>query len=304
MDLATAARELYGLRPDGFTAARNEYAARARAGGHRELADEVKRLRRPTTAGWVLNLLAREDREELEAVVELGGRLRDAVGVLAADQLRALDRQRRELTRAVAARGAGLAEATGQRVAAPVLAEVEESLRAAMVDERAGRALLTGVLVDAFSSTGLEPVDLERVLAVPDLVPAGGTGTAPARRHPSAPPRTPEEPAPDDDAPRREAARRRLEDASRAAREAAEAARDAEEAVHAAVRARREADQRVEDLRARLEDAEVAARQAHAAEDTARTARDAAEGRRRRAAEAESRARAAAVDGLPGAPPG
>ncbi|HEX6917516.1 MAG TPA: hypothetical protein VF140_05505 [Phycicoccus sp.] len=304
MDLATAARELYGLRPDGFTAARNEYAARTRTEGDRKLADEVKRLRRPTTAGWVLNLLAREDREELEAVVELGGRLRDAVGVLAADQLRALDRQRRELTRAVAARGAALAEAAGHGVAAPVVAEVEESLRAAMVDERAARALLTGVLVDAFSSTGLEPVDLERVLAVPGLVPEAGTRPAPARRQSRTPAGRSEEPAADDDAPRREAARRRLEDASRAALESAEAAGEAEAAVRTAVRARREADRTVEELRSRLEEAEESARQAHAEEDAARTARDAAEGRRRRAAEAESRARAAAAEWLPGASPG
>ena len=172
MDLEDIARELYALPPQEFTAARNARVTLLRSQGGRELAEEVRRLRRPSAGAWVLNLLAREHADEVEPVVALGARLREAMGVLGAAELRALDQQRRELTRAVAARAADHATAAGQAVNAQVRGAVEESLRAAMVDEPAGRALLTGLLTDTFTSTGLDPVDLGRVLAVPDLVPA------------------------------------------------------------------------------------------------------------------------------------
>ncbi len=172
MDLEDIARELYALSPQEFTAARNAQVARLRSHGDRELSEEVRRLRRPSAGAWVLNLLAREHADEVEPVVALGARLREAMGVLGAAELRALDQQRRELTRAVAARAADHAAAAGQPVNAQVRGAVEESLRAGMVDEPAGRALLTGLLTETFTSTGLDPVDLGRVLAVPALVPA------------------------------------------------------------------------------------------------------------------------------------
>ncbi|WP_377645312.1 hypothetical protein [Oryzobacter terrae] len=181
MDLEDIARELYALPPQEFTAARNARVATLRSRGARELAEDVRRLRRPSAGAWVLNLLAREHRDEVEPVVELGGRLREAMGVLGAAELRALDQQRRELTRAVAARAATHATAAGQGVNAQVRGAVEESLRAAMVDEPAGRALLTGLLTETFTSTGLDPVDLARVLAVPALVPARVTAVPDGR---------------------------------------------------------------------------------------------------------------------------
>ena len=46
---------LYELPPGEFTAARDEAAKRLRAEGRRELADEVKRLRKPTLPVWLAN---------------------------------------------------------------------------------------------------------------------------------------------------------------------------------------------------------------------------------------------------------
>ncbi len=283
MDLATVAAELYGLRPDGFTATRNDIATRARAEGDAELATAVKALRRPTNGGWVLNLLARRRREELEAVVELGGRLRDAVGVLGATELHELDRRRRELTRAVAARGAELAADAGRRVSAQVVADVEESLRSAMVDATAGRALLTGLLLDTFTTTGLEPVRLGDVLAVPDaaapdLVEEADDRTARARA--------------DDRAARaREAARRRLDEAQEVADHASAALDEAEQALRLAGRARRAAERELDDLRQRVEEAETQLAAARSGESGTRRTRDAARARRDRAAEALASAR-------------
>ncbi len=58
VDLDTVGTELYGLRPTEFTAARDAQAAAARRGGDRELAAAIKKLRRPTPAAWLVNLLA------------------------------------------------------------------------------------------------------------------------------------------------------------------------------------------------------------------------------------------------------
>ncbi|WP_432171865.1 hypothetical protein [Streptomyces sp. 1222.5] len=59
MDLDAVADELYALAPSVFTAARDESAQAARAAGDRKLAEEIRRLRRPTLSAWASNLPGR-----------------------------------------------------------------------------------------------------------------------------------------------------------------------------------------------------------------------------------------------------
>ncbi|WP_392544062.1 hypothetical protein [Oryzobacter telluris] len=296
MDLEEIARELYALPPAEFTAARNARSATVRAEGDRGLAEEVKRLRRPSVGAWVLDLLAREHPQDVVPVVELGGRLREAMGVLGAEDLRALDRQRRELTRAVAAQAAAHAEAAGQPVNGAVTAAVEESLRAAMVDEPAGRALLTGLLTDTFTTTGLDPVDLSRVLAVPSLVPAR-MAAVPQRAEASEGAKEVRAGAPA--AEDGSAARRAVLVAARAAlREAEDARAAAEETAAAAARratkartSRLELETRRDELVRALRAAETALTSAVTAEASAEDALEAADGEAERSREAAAQAR-------------
>ncbi len=174
------AQELYALVPEEFTAARNARAKEAKAAGDTELAAQVQALRKPTAGAWLLNQLVRVHADEVQQVLDLGAQLRAAQGSLGAAEVRALDQQRRQLTRAVAQQARRLGLDAGRRVTDQVTADVEETLRSAMVDEAAGAALLTGVLTDTFSSTGLEPVDLSRVVAV------AGSATAPTTARPVA----------------------------------------------------------------------------------------------------------------------
>lgn len=174
MSIEDVARELYGLAPEEFTAARNARAREAKGAGDAELAAAVQALRKPTTGAWLLNQLVREHGDEVAQVLELGARLRAAQGSLGADELRALDRQRRQLTHAVAQQARALGVQAGRRVTNQVTDAVEEALRSAMVDAAAGEALSTGLLVDTFSSTGIEPVDLAGVVAL------GAAGARPA----------------------------------------------------------------------------------------------------------------------------
>ncbi|GLX41378.1 hypothetical protein Sros01_74510 [Streptomyces roseochromogenus] len=78
MDVESLAVELFGLRPSEFTAARDEYVAKARKAGDRELAAAIAALRKPTVAAWAAGLLARRRPEEAHSLVQLGEALRTA----------------------------------------------------------------------------------------------------------------------------------------------------------------------------------------------------------------------------------
>ena len=62
MDLDEVADELYAVPPDEFVAVRKQRQDDARAAGNRTLAREIGALPKPTTAAWVANLLARQQR--------------------------------------------------------------------------------------------------------------------------------------------------------------------------------------------------------------------------------------------------
>jgi hypothetical protein len=165
-DLRDIADHLYGLSPDEFTAARNAAEKTARSDGDRELAAAVKALRRPALAAWAVNLLVRHRRELVDQVVSLGDQLRQAQSLLQGDALRDLARQRRQLVAAVAAETRALAADEGdQQLSEAALRQVEETLQAAMTDRAAADAVLSGLLAQPLSSTGL--ASLAEVLAVP-----------------------------------------------------------------------------------------------------------------------------------------
>ena len=292
MSIQEVAQELYGLVPEEFTSARNARAAEARAAGDRELAAQVQALRKPTTGAWLVNQLVRRHGTEVQQVLELGAQLRAAQGTLAADELRALDRQRRQLTHAVAQQAAALGRQAGRRVTDQVATEVEETLRSAMVDADAGTALSTGLLTDTFSSTGLEPVDLSRVLALDRS--AGAPAAAPdarrAARRSKAPASTGTTRDPDADR-RQEQDREREQQRQQQRREAKSALREAESALATArrlseraaeiaadaERRREELESELEEARRRVEELEAHARDAATAEaDAARVQDEAA----------------------------
>ena len=94
MDLVAATDMLYGLAPGEFVARRDGLVRDLRAGGDAVLAVEVGRLRKPTSGAWLSNLLARQEPDQLAALVDLGTLLRDAQDALDGAQLRELGRQR------------------------------------------------------------------------------------------------------------------------------------------------------------------------------------------------------------------
>ncbi|PFG43399.1 hypothetical protein ATJ88_2095 [Isoptericola jiangsuensis] len=165
--LPQVAAELYALGPGEMIAARDARARDLRAGDE-DLARRVKALRKPSTAAWVVNLLVRAEPDLVEQVVALGASLRDAQSDLDGPRLRALAAQRRRLTAAVTARARDLAADAGVAVSAAVSGQVESTLTAAMIDDDAGRAVRSGLLVGALRATGVDRADAASAVALPD----------------------------------------------------------------------------------------------------------------------------------------
>lgn len=163
-DLRSIAQELYGRPLSEFIAARKEAADGA---DDKELAKQVKALRKPSAAAWAVNALARDRAELVEEVVELGEQLRDAQSDSDGSRTRLLDRARRDLTRQAIDEATELARTSGGTLSAQAAAGVEETLRAAMTDPDAANAVQDGLLVNTFAASPFEPVDLTDVVAIP-----------------------------------------------------------------------------------------------------------------------------------------
>src|SRR5688500_13432912 len=131
-DLLEVADELYGLTLPEFTPTRDTRAKELK-GSDAQLAARVKALRKPSTAAWVVNLLVRQETDQVAQVLAVGTALREAQASLAGEELRALTRQRRQLTAAVTTRARALAAENGQKVTSAVSDQVEATLTAAMV---------------------------------------------------------------------------------------------------------------------------------------------------------------------------
>jgi vacuolar-type H+-ATPase subunit I/STV1 len=215
-DLLSIADELYALGLGDFTPARD---AKAKELKGTDLAPQVKALKKPSLAAWVVNLLVRHETEQVEQVLTVGAALREAQAAMSGDELRALTRQRRQLTAAVTTRARALAREHGQKVTDAVADQVEATLTASMVDEGCAAAVRSGLLVGALSATGVDEVELDKAVAVPEALGFAAT----ARQ--AAPPAKPDlhvVPDPDQDEKARAAAQEQLDAAEEALGEAAE----------------------------------------------------------------------------------
>ncbi len=171
MDLMEHAAGLYVLPLEEFTAARNAAAKEATRHGDRQLGTALRKLPKPSTAAWLVNVLVTHRRGEVEQVLELGASLRQAQAGTDRAQLQALGQQRQRLLAAVARQSLEAAAELGADVGAAALTGVEQTLRAALADEGAAAAVLTGRLVRTLEASGWDPVDLDDAVAGPFTSP-------------------------------------------------------------------------------------------------------------------------------------
>lgn len=285
-DLLGVAEELYGLPLGDFTPARD---ARARELKGTPLAAPVKALRKPSTAAWVVDLLVRFETDQVEQILGVGAALRQAQQGLDATQLRALTKQRRQLTAAVTSRARALAREHGLRVTDAVAEQVEATLTAAMVDEGAAKAVRSGLLVTTLSATGMGEVDAASAVALPDAL-----GFEASAVEAPAPPPLHAVPDLEPDTRALDEAREALAEAESALADA-RAERDGANAEVERLRARSlQVQSEIEELQRRLAELEDAAQQVDDDLTEAEDARDAADAELTDA----QRARDAAADGV------
>lgn len=122
---------LYDLPPEEFTQARNETERGLRKAGERELADQVKALRKPTAAASAVNRLVRSHRAQVEAFLTAAASLRDAQFAGKGDLESAARAERLALEELVALGGE----------------PVRTTLEAAAVDDEIARDLLAAQFV-------------------------------------------------------------------------------------------------------------------------------------------------------------
>jgi hypothetical protein len=177
--LLEIADELYGLPQEEFTPARDARAKELKADPDgKELAGAVKKLKKPSVAAWVVNIFARREGEQVEQVIAVGAALREAQEGMDGAELRALTKQRRQLTSAVTQQARSLAKDEGVKVTQAVADQVEATLTAAMLDPECAKAVRSGLLTAALSSTGVDSGDVAGAVALPEALGFAATATS------------------------------------------------------------------------------------------------------------------------------
>ncbi|MHA6794557.1 hypothetical protein ACVGVM_13770 [Pseudonocardia bannensis] len=260
IDVDAAAEALYGLPPAEFVAARDEWVAAAREDGDRRAARAIGRLRRPTQAAWLANLLARDRAEQLEGLLGIAESLSEAQRSLDGAALRTLSAQRHKIVAAMAREARRLARQRGHSVTEATERDLRGILEAALADPGIAAEVRSGRLTRTVSYSGfgpeIEPDAAPRPADRPSpITPVRGRAGAAAEPADEAD-RAEDEQAEDERAERERAERERAEreraERERRACEIAAAERDLEQALEAAA----EAEQQLEADRAESADAE------------------------------------------------
>ena len=151
---------LYGLPLEDFTRERNEAARAARKEGRREEAEAIGRLPKPSIAAWAVNQLARDQRRDVDLLLDSGKRLLDAQRSSLEGQGRAeLDQARESLDKAIGSLISSAKVLLEGRAAASTLEQIHETLRAAAVSPEGREQLARGTLTKPLQGTGWEIVE-------------------------------------------------------------------------------------------------------------------------------------------------
>ena len=155
MDRTQVADELYGLPPEDFIRGRDACADQAGASGDRELAAWIKSLRKPRISAWALNQAVRRHPEEIEQLIALGARMREAQARLSGPELQQLGRQRREVLAVVGRLVREVAAELGHPLSETAESEIQQTLHSALADPSASHTLRAGRMSASLSYSGL-----------------------------------------------------------------------------------------------------------------------------------------------------
>jgi hypothetical protein len=170
-DLDRQLDRLFALPLSQFTGARNELAKQLRNDGRREEAEQVKALRKPSVAAWLVNRVVRERELDVQRLLNASETLRKAQADAASGKSEGFAEARRDEQRALerlaeAAREISGREGSGQAA----VAQATQTLRAASLTDEGRELLKRGRLTEELEPPGFE--------ALTGIVPA----KAPKRR--------------------------------------------------------------------------------------------------------------------------
>ena len=169
--LEDVARDLYGLTPDDFTRARNRRAKEIADSGDRQLASEIRRLPKPSSAAWLANALVRRHRVAVDELTALGPTLRRAQRRAARADMRVASERRRDLVSELVHAASAIAADAGLSLGPNVERQLEQTLDAAVSDDSAALALRSGTLSTPLQFIGFgdsappSPSSAERTLS-------------------------------------------------------------------------------------------------------------------------------------------
>ena len=147
---------LYQLPLNEFTAARDELVKRLRAQDEPAKAQEIKALRKPTAAVWLVNQLARKRRLDVQRLLKAGESLTKSQ-VQAAAGKSSFPEARRDEQRALdqlAKAASEIAEREG--IGSPAVGKATETLRAASLTAEGRDHLRRGRLTEELEPPGFE----------------------------------------------------------------------------------------------------------------------------------------------------
>jgi hypothetical protein len=167
--------EIYQLPPAQFVAARNAHAAALKKAGDKDLAAQVTALRRPTTLGWLVNLVALRRPDLVEGWFAFGEELRQAQTGLVGGEVRRLASERRTLLSELLGQVATLSAEAGHTGSIPAN-EVSTTFTTALADTEVAAQVRAGRLLGAATYAGFGQAPEE----------TWGETPAPPERHPTA----------------------------------------------------------------------------------------------------------------------
>jgi hypothetical protein len=150
-----AQQQLYAVRPSAFVEARKAAAAALRQAGRTAEARAVLRLRKPSPTLWATNQLARIEPKRLAAFLESVGRARDAQLRDPPGAAAALREQRRQLE-ALVDRAGALLDAEGRPATLDARQRISNTLLGAAVDRSFANDLRQGRLGTELAAPGFE----------------------------------------------------------------------------------------------------------------------------------------------------
>jgi hypothetical protein len=193
--LEEALATLAAVPPKAFTRERDALAARLRETGDTTTAAQVKARRVPTVPVWVVNRLALEHPDDIQALIAAAERVKAAqLGRGQAGSLATATAGHRTALERLRARAGGMLRDAGGGASPDKLLRVQNTLAAAAVDAEARKALQAGHLERELTAPGFDvfggarPPVTRRPQRRDARRPRAETAGPPARTAPSAPP--------------------------------------------------------------------------------------------------------------------